>query len=127
MDGELDEPAISKQEDEWLLGKHKLICGDSTDMDTYTKLMEGKKANMVVTDPPYNVAYEGTAGKIKNDNMEDKKFHEFLLNAYKGMYESLADVIVKRYIEQAGSEDSAYLIRNGGKLQICRGSKRNHG
>lgn len=74
-----------------MLGRHRLICGDSTKLETYERLMDGKKANLVVTDPPYNVAYEGTAGKIQNDDMDDKKFYEFLLAAYKGMYESLAD------------------------------------
>jgi DNA modification methylase len=53
--------------------------------------MEGKKANLVVTDPPYNVAYEGAAGKIQNDNMEKKKFYEFLLKFYKCTFESMAD------------------------------------
>lgn len=91
FDEPLPETPISKQGDIWLLGRHRLICGDSTKLDIYTKLMEGKKANLVVTDPPYNVAYEGTAGTIQNDNMEDKKFYEFLLEAYKGMHESLTD------------------------------------
>lgn len=63
----LKETPISKQGDVWLLGRHKLVCGDSTDAKTYEMLMEGNKANLVVTDPPYNVAYEGTAGKIQND------------------------------------------------------------
>lgn len=91
FDEPLPEIPITKQGDIWLLGRHRLICGDSTNAETYTKLMDGKKANLVVTDPPYNVAYEGTAGTIQNDNMDDKKFYEFLLSAYKGMYESLAD------------------------------------
>lgn len=85
------ENPISRQGDIWILGKHRLICGDSTKLETYEKLMDGNKANLVVTDPPYNVAYEGVAGTIQNDNMDDKKFYEFLLDAYKGMYESLAD------------------------------------
>lgn len=85
------ENPITKSGDIWLLGRHRLICGDSTKIETYGRLMEGKKANLTVTDPPYNVAYEGTAGKIQNDDMDDKKFYEFLLAAYKGMYESLAD------------------------------------
>lgn len=85
------EVPITKKGDVWLLGRHRLICGDSTKLETYEKLMGGKKANLVVTDPPYNVSYEGTAGNIQNDNMEDKKFYEFLFNAYKGMYENLAD------------------------------------
>ncbi|GCD12784.1 hypothetical protein [Clostridium tagluense] len=53
--------------------------------------MEGKKANLVVTDSPYNVAYEGIAGKIQNDNMADKKFYEFLLNFYKCTFEAMFD------------------------------------
>jgi DNA modification methylase len=91
FDEPLPETPITKQGDIWLLGRHRLICGDSTKIDTYIKLMDGKKANLVVTDPPYNVAYEGNAGTIQNDNMEDKMFYEFLLDSYKGMYESLAD------------------------------------
>lgn len=85
------ENPISRQGDIWLLGRHRLICGDSTKLETYQKLMEAKKANIIVTDPPYNVDYEGTAGKIQNDNMKDEKFHEFLLQSYKCMYECLAD------------------------------------
>jgi DNA modification methylase len=91
FDEPLPETPITKQGNIWLLGRHRLICGDSTKLDTYINLMDGKKANLVVTDPPYNVAYEGTAGTIQNDNMEDKMFYEFLLDSYKGMYESLAD------------------------------------
>ena len=91
FDEPLPETPITKQGDIWLLGRHRLICGDSTKLETYTTIMGGKKANLVVTDPPYNVAYEGTAGTIQNDNMDDKKFYEFLLSSYKGMYESLAD------------------------------------
>lgn len=91
FDEPLPEIPVTKQGDVWLLGKHRLICGDSTKTETYEKLMNGVKANLVVTDPPYNVAYEGNAGTIQNDNMSDQKFYDFLLDAYKGMYESLAD------------------------------------
>ncbi len=82
VDAELKEPVITKQGDIWLLGKHRLVCGDSTKAETFTALMDGKKANLVVTDPPYNVNYEGTAGKIKNDNMENEAFYAFLLSAF---------------------------------------------
>lgn len=90
---EIDEP-ISKQGDIWLLGKHRLICGDSTDPAVFEKLMDGKKANLCVTDPPYNVNY--TAGKenertIKNDHMEDKNFYAFLLAAFKNIFAALDD------------------------------------
>jgi DNA modification methylase len=80
--GDLEKPAVSKPGDLWLLGKHRLVCGDSTKEDTFTLLMDGKVANLTVTDPPYNVNYEGAAGKIKNDNMADDKFYQFLLDAF---------------------------------------------
>ena len=90
-----DEPPpenpISRPGDLWLLGPHRLVCADSTKAETFTPLMNGKKADLVVTDPPYNVAYEGSAGTIQNDNMESAKFHAFLLAAYRRMYENLVD------------------------------------
>ncbi|AOV98918.1 site-specific DNA-methyltransferase [Dehalococcoides mccartyi] len=82
VDAELQNPAVTKPGDVWLLGRHRLVCGDSTKADTFTALMDGKLANLVVTDPPYNVNYEGTAGKIKNDNMESGAFYDFLLAAF---------------------------------------------
>ncbi|MDS1028924.1 site-specific DNA-methyltransferase [Bacillota bacterium LX-D] len=82
VDAELKKPAITKLGDVWLLGRHRLVCGDSTKAETFTNLMDGKLANLVVTDPPYNVNYEGTAGKIKNDNMCDEAFYDFLLAAF---------------------------------------------
>lgn len=82
VDNELQKPAITKLGDLWLLGKHRLVCGDSTISDTYDLLMDGNMANLVVTDPPYNVNYEGAAGKIKNDNMDADKFYQFLLDAF---------------------------------------------
>jgi len=81
VDAELEKPPVTKSGDLWLLGNHRLICRDSTREETYTLLMDGKKANLVVTDPPYNVNYEGSAGKIKNDNMENGRFYQFLLDA----------------------------------------------
>ena len=78
VEEELKKPTMSQAGDVWLLGRHRLICGDSTLPETYTKLMEGKCANMVLTDPPYNVDVEETAGKIKNDNMPDEDFYKFL-------------------------------------------------
>lgn len=82
VDEELSKPAITKLGDLWLLGQHRLVCGDSTKVETFNLLMDGKLANLTVTDPPYNVNYEGTAGKIKNDNMADEKFYQFLLDAF---------------------------------------------
>ncbi|MBC8591102.1 site-specific DNA-methyltransferase [Wansuia hejianensis] len=85
VEEELKKPAISKLGDLWLLGEHRLICGDSTNPKTYEDLMDGKLANLTITDPPYNVNYEGTAGKIKNDNMENQAFYDFLLASFQGM------------------------------------------
>jgi DNA modification methylase len=82
VEAELKKPAISKLNDVWILGNHRLVCGDSTKEITYKVLMENTKANLVVTDPPYNVNYEGTAGKIKNDNMANDSFYKFLLDAF---------------------------------------------
>ena len=90
VDAELQKPAITKQDDVWKLGKHRLICGDSTKADTFILLMDGKLANLVVTDPPYNVNYEGSAGKIKNDNMGNEAFYNFLLEAFKNTEAAMA-------------------------------------
>lgn len=90
VDAELQKPSITKAGDVWLLGGHKLICGDSTKAETYDILMDGKKANLVVTDPPYNVNYEGSAGKIKNDNMENNAFYQFLYDAFENMEKVMA-------------------------------------
>jgi hypothetical protein len=90
VDVELKKPALTKQGDVWQLGPHRLVCGDSTKVDTFTALMDGKLANLVVTDPPYNVNYEGTAGKIKNDNMNNEAFYGFLLEAFKNTEAAMA-------------------------------------
>ncbi|MGG3737208.1 site-specific DNA-methyltransferase [Aeribacillus pallidus] len=88
---EIEEP-ISKPGDIWLLGRHRLMCGDSTNIDDVLKLMGNKQADMIFTDPPYNVDYEGSNGKkIKNDNMEDSAFYQFLYDAYVAMYTVLKD------------------------------------
>ncbi|XVG96403.1 site-specific DNA-methyltransferase [Eubacteriales bacterium KG125] len=91
VEKELEKPTFSKTGDIWTLGRHRLICGDSTKEETYRILMEGKKANLVVTDPPYNVNYEGSAGKIKNDNMANDKFYNFLFDAFSNMEKVMAD------------------------------------
>lgn len=88
---ELAQPTMTKPSDIWTLGRHRLICGDSTKAETYDLLMGSTKANLVITDPPYNVNYEGSAGKIKNDNMADEAFYNFLLDAYTQMHSAMAD------------------------------------
>lgn len=91
IDEALTENPISKQGDVWLLGRHRLVCGDSTSPETYIKLMESKKANLVVTDPPYGVDYEGKAGTIQNDKMKDEEFYQFLLAAFIRMAENMEE------------------------------------
>ncbi len=88
FDEEPPEEPISKRGDIWLLGRHRLMCGDSTSEEDVDTLMDGNKADMIFTDPPYNIAYEGGSKKrerIKNDKMND--FYPFLLNVYTNLME----------------------------------------
>lgn len=82
VEEELKKQTVSRRGDVWQLGKHRVICGDSTKSATYDQLLGDKKANLVVTDPPYNVDVEETAGKILNDNMSDGDFYQFLLSMF---------------------------------------------
>ena len=91
IDAALKEPAITKPGDLWLLGKHRLVCGDSTKKEVFDLLMDSVQANLVVTDPPYNVNYEGNAGKIKNDNMTDSAFYDFLFASFQNMENCMAN------------------------------------
>lgn len=105
-----DEP-VSKPGDVWLLGKHRVMCGDSTSVTDLDRLTSGQMVDMWLTDPPYNVAYEGktkAALKIRNDAMADEQFRQFLRDAYVA-----ADTVMKPgavfYIWHADSE--AYNFR----------------
>ena len=91
VNAELQKPTFTKTGDVWMLGRHRLVCGDSTKTETLEVLMNGIKANLVITDPPYNVNYEGSAGKIKNDNMADDAFYNFLSDAFKNVINVMAD------------------------------------
>lgn len=110
-DAEIEPPAkpVTQPGDIWQIGRHRLICGDSTQPETVVMLMDGETADLLITDPPYNVNYEGGAGKIKNDNMDDKNFRQFLKSAF-----SVADGAMKPgavfYIWHAYSE--GYNFRN---------------
>ena len=82
----LEQAAFVEKGDVWMVGRHRLMCGDATNADDVATLMDGKRANLVLTDPPYNVAFESSDGlSIKNDKMENEKFYEFLLAAFKNM------------------------------------------
>lgn len=117
---EIEEPTTQKGE-LWRLGSHFLLCGDSTNKKDVSKLMQGKKADLFLTDPPYNVDYEGAAGKIENDNMNDSDFKQFLINSF-----SCANDVLKEggvfYIWHADSE--GYNFRGacfdiGWKIRQC--------
>lgn len=82
----LEAAAFVERGDVWMVGRHRLVCGDATNTDDVASLMDGKRANLVVTDPPYNVAFESGSGlSIKNDKMAGDKFYDFLLSAFSNM------------------------------------------
>lgn len=88
---EIEEP-ISKRGDVWVLGKNRLMCGDSTQKEDVIHLMNSQEADMLLTDPPYNVDYEGKTSealKIENDNMSETEFYNFLLDSFKNMFDSI--------------------------------------
>ena len=82
VEEELKKPCFSKNGDIWHLGKHTVICGDSTDPTTYEKLLGDTKVNLVCTDAPYFVNLENKSGKIANDNLNDKEAYEFLMKVF---------------------------------------------
>lgn len=91
VDEELQKPCFSKTGDIWHLGRHTLICGDSTNIATYQQLLGDTKVNLVCTDAPYFVARQSSSGMVTNDDLNDKDAYEFLMKAFHGMYESMAD------------------------------------
>ena len=79
-------PPMVKLGDIWQLGEHRLICGDSTDVAVIDRLMDGVKAQLLLTDPPYGVSFKSSSGlTIQNDSMKDEEFYSFLLAAFKNM------------------------------------------
>ncbi|MFU0522679.1 MULTISPECIES: site-specific DNA-methyltransferase [Gardnerella] len=90
VEKELEEPCFSKTGDMWMLGKHRIICGDSTDSSTFEKLLGETKVNLVCTDAPYFVNLENASGKIKNDDLSDKEGYEFLMKVFTNFKNSMA-------------------------------------
>lgn len=90
VEKELKEPCFSKTGDIWMLGKHRIICGDSTDSSTFEKLLGETKVNLVCTDAPYFVNLENASGKIKNDDLSDKEGYEFLMKVFTNFKNSMA-------------------------------------
>ena len=90
VDAELEKPCKSKTGDIWHLGKHTVICGDSTLPKTYTTLLGDTKVNLVCTDPPYGVSFKSASGlTIQNDSMKNEEFYTFLLSSFQRMAEHL--------------------------------------
>ncbi|AQW28652.1 site-specific DNA-methyltransferase (plasmid) [Ralstonia syzygii subsp. celebesensis] len=116
--------AVSCPGDLWVLGSHRVMCGDSTSVADVERLMDGYKADLIVTDPPYNVAYEGgTAEKltIQNDSMGDEAFYQFLLAAYGAMF-AVAKDGAGLYVFHADSEGVNFrkaMTDAGFKLAQC--------
>lgn len=107
----------------WQLGRHRLMCGDSANIDDVATLMAGEKAKMVFTDPPYNVNYSGagkeTSNTIMNDNMDDNAFYEFLTNTFRAMKEHTEDT-APAYVCYASREHRAFenaIEDNGWKVR----------
>ncbi len=82
VDAELEKPCFSKEGDIWQLGRHRIICGDSTLSETYEELLGDTKVNLVCTDAPYFVALKNKSGTIANDDLNDKQGYEFLLKCF---------------------------------------------
>ena len=86
----LEKAAFVERGDVWTVGRHRLMCGDATSAEDVAKLMDGKRANLIVTDPPYGVSFKSSSGlTIQNDSIKDEEFYSFLLAAFKNMADSL--------------------------------------
>ena len=90
VESELKQPAFSKTGDIWHLGRHTVICGDSTDPEVFKALLGDTKVNLVCTDAPYFVNLENASGKIRNDNLDDKSAYEFLMKVFTNFKEAMA-------------------------------------
>ena len=86
----LEKASFVERGDLWIVGRHRLVCGDATRTEDVERLMDGKKANLIVTDPPYGVSFKSSDGlTIQNDSMKDEEFYTFLLTAFQCMAEHL--------------------------------------
>lgn len=86
----LEKAAFVERGDIWTVGRHRLMCGDATSAEDVTALMDGRKANLILTDPPYGVSFKSASGlTIQNDSMKDEEFYNFLLAAFKNMADHL--------------------------------------
>ena len=82
----LEKASFVERGDRWVVGRHVLYCGDATNPDDVNKLMDGKRANLILTDPPYGVSFKSSSGlTIQNDSIKNEEFYQFLLAAFKNM------------------------------------------
>lgn len=90
LNAALEKASFVEKGDIWQVGRHRLMCGDATSADDVSTLMDGKKANLIVTDPPYGVSFESWHGlTIQNDSIKGEEFYSFLLAAFKNMADNL--------------------------------------
>lgn len=88
----LEKAAFVERNDVWTVGRHRLVCGDATNVKDVSVLMNGRKANLILTDPPYRVSFKSASGlSIMNDSLESEEFYKFLLASFKNMAASLED------------------------------------
>ena len=121
---EIPEDPETNLGDIWQLGEHRLVCGDSTDAEVLGKALNGKLADCVFTDPPYNVAYEGgTKDKliIKNDDMDERQFDEFLFKFYKAAAENTKEggPIYVCHADSSGEAFRHNMEKGGWLLKQC--------
>jgi len=108
IDAAVSEPPFAQTGDLWSLGRHRLLVGDSTSPNDVNRLMGGINANLLLTDAPYGVNYEGKAGKIANDNLNDEDFYKFLYAVFANA-EAVLD-----------NEASAYVFHSDTRGEIFR-------
>jgi DNA modification methylase len=100
----LEQAAFVERGDRWVVGRHVMYCGDATDPEDVNKLMDGKRANLILTDPPYGVSFCSSSGlKIKNDSLKKEEFYNFLLQAFKNMVDHV-EAGASAYVFHADTE-----------------------
>jgi DNA modification methylase len=104
----LEKASFVNPGDIWTVGRHRLICGDATKAEQVERLMDGKKANLILTDPPYAVSYKSSSGlSIKNDNLDKEEFYQFLLTAFENMV-NVSETGASAYVFHADTEGLAF-------------------
>ena len=87
----LEKAAFVEKGDIWTVGRHRLMCGDATSAEDVERLMDGRRANLILTDPPYGVSFQSSDGlSIQNDSIKGEEFYQFLLSAMQNMASVLA-------------------------------------